>query len=204
MHGTCSECRIEDRRFNIHSDGCATFAPRICMYSRCIFSCTSLSMQKLPVSPHLRSLTARVFFFSQLALATAPLACHTASATVGWLTAATLFKRQNVAVTRGRVYRPSQCVCARACFHAAFTDIKNSAVMRRLKGTLIFMQTGAPCPLRCGPNGISAQRPAVCACLCLCVRLISSEVQRGESRQLTRWWLLEAFTVTMPQSEICK
>lgn len=176
--------------------------------SACIPAASSL----VPVSPCKNCLSPRIsallrpacFFFSQLALATAPLACHTASATVGWLTAATLFKRQNVAVTRGRVYRPSQCVCARACFHAAFTDIKNSAVMRRLKGTLIFMQTGAPCPLRCGPNGISAQRPAVCACLCLCVRLISSEVQRGESRQLTRWWLLEAFTVTMPQSEICK
>lgn len=175
MHGTCSERHIEDRRFNIHSDGCATFA-RLRPGSACIAAASSL----VPVSPCKTCLSPRISAllrpacFSQLALATAPLACHTASAMVGWLTAATLFKRQNVPVTRGRVYRPP-------CFHAAFTDIKNSAVMRRLKGTLIFMQTGAPSPLRCGPNGISAQCPAVCACLCLCVRLISLEVQRGES-----------------------
>lgn len=85
-------------------------------------------------------------------------ACHMASATVG---RAALFKRAKNT-------------------HKRVADIKNPPFTHRLKGRLVFMQTGT----HCGP---APRRAELCACLCLCVHLISSEVQRAESYPHTCW-----------------
>lgn len=100
----------------------------------------------------------RVYRRQPRPLRSAPPACHTASATVG---RAALFKRAKNT-------------------HKRVADIKNPPFTHRLKGRLVFMQTGT----LCGP---ALRRSELCACLCLCVHLISLEVQCGESYPHTCW-----------------
>ncbi len=59
----------------------------------------------------------------------------------GWLAnrSYTTLERQSVLVTQG-MFTGCHIVCA-CVFYAAFTQIKNSPFMLRLKGTLLFTQT---------------------------------------------------------------